>query len=83
MIRPDGTVIRNGADHTDETQRHENGRAESWQAGPSTTRVSMIHYTRESYKATDRRRTDLRTTDRHASWREVYAQCHIEVGMDE
>jgi len=28
------------------------------------------------------RTDDLRRRDRHASWREVYYQCHVEVPAD-
>jgi len=58
----DGRIKRNAADAIDETQNTENGRAESWQAGPSTTRVSMPYYSRESHKATDRSRIATQPT---------------------
>jgi len=70
-------------DDTPETHRRKNGRAESWQAGPSNNDVSNATYSSQSFKLTDDRRTGLRTTDNHASWREVYRACHVGVGVDE
>ena len=72
--KPDATVA------IDETQVEKTGRAESWQAGPSKQELSNATYAGDIHKRTDCR-TDLRTADRHASWREVYAQCHVGVGM--
>jgi hypothetical protein len=45
--------------------------------------VSNATNTGQSHKSTDRakQRTDLRTADRHASWREVATACHVEAGL--
>lgn len=79
----DGRTKPTADDDTLQTQDDENGRAESWQAGPSNKDVSNVTYSSYSFKLTDRRRTGLRTTDRHASWREVYYACHVEVGVND
>ena len=78
----DGTTKPDACDATDSTQDAENGRAESWQAGPSSKELSNATYTGDIHKPTDCR-TDIRTTDAHASWREVYRACHVGVGMNE
>ena len=81
---PDGRTKPERDDDRPQTQDDENGRAESWQAGPSKRNVSNATYTTQSFKLTDgRRRTGLRTIDNHASWREVYRACHVGVGVDE
>jgi len=61
IAAPDGRIKRNAADHTDEPKRNKNGRAESWQAGPSPNKPSMPNYSRESHKATDRSRIARRS----------------------
>jgi len=79
---PDGRIKRNATDAIVDTQDAENGRAESWQAGPSKKDLSNATFARDIHKTTGSSRTDLRTTDAHASWREVYAQCHVGVGVE-
>lgn len=37
-------------------------------------------YTADRLRSIDRR-TDLRTAERHASWREVAATCHVKAGL--
>jgi len=78
----DGRIKRDAAVSIDETQDDENGRAESWQAGPSKGAVSNETNARDIHKRCDDRRTDLRTTDAHASWREVYRACHVRGGRE-
>jgi hypothetical protein len=81
---PDGRIKPPAVDATVDTQDEENGRAESWQAGPSNGTVSNDEYTRDSHKSTERtHRTGLRRAANHASWREVYRACHVGVGMNE
>ena len=79
---PDGRTKQQRADDPPETHDAENGRAESWQAGPSTGDVSNATFDRQSFKLTDGRRTGLRATDDHASWQAVYRACHVGVGID-
>lgn len=80
----DGRIKPPAVDATVDTQDVENGRAESWQAGPSNGTSSNDEYTRQSHKSTERaHRTGLRGADNHASWRAVYAACHVGVGMNE
>ena len=69
----------------DATTQHENdGRDRSGQATPATGTSSNDEYTRQSHKSTERtHRTGLRRADNHASWRAVYAACHVGVGMNE
>jgi hypothetical protein len=46
--------------------------------------VSNVTNTGQRHKSIDQpRRTDLRTADRHASWREVATACHVEPGLGE
>ena len=78
----DGRIKRCPDVSIDETQDAKSGRAESWQAGPSSKELSNATYTGDIHKPTDCR-TDIRTTDAHASWREVYRACHVGVGMNE
>jgi len=52
-------------------------------AGTSTPARDQnnVTYTAGSLNSSDSdRRTDLRTDDRHCSWREVAAACHVEPG---
>jgi hypothetical protein len=80
----DGRIKPPAVDDTADTQDEENGRAESWQAGPSNGEVSNEKYTRQSHKSTEQQhRTGLRRAANHASWRQVYAACHVGVGMNE
>lgn len=79
----DGRTKRTRDDERPQAHEHENGRVESWQADPSTGAVSNVTFDRHGFKLTDDRRTGLRTTDDHASWREVYAACHVGVGVDD
>jgi len=41
--------------------------------------VSNDDYTGQRHKSTDRR-TDIRTVDGHASWRQVARACHVKPG---
>lgn len=50
------------------------------QEGPTEETSSDDRYNGERHKSSGRRRTDLRTTDEHASWREVAYSCHCEPG---
>lgn len=79
----DGRTKHQRDDDIPETHDEENGRAESWQAGPSKGNVSNATFDRQSFKLTDARRTGLRATEQHASWREVYRACHVGVGIDD
>lgn len=66
-----------------ETQTRENGRDESWQGVPSKGAVSNETNARHIHKRFEHRRTGIRSTDRHASWLDVYRACHVGVGMNE
>jgi hypothetical protein len=46
---------------------------------PVESGVSNGNYTGQRHKSTDER-TDIRTADRHASWREVARACHVQPG---
>jgi hypothetical protein len=52
---------------------------------PAGKELSDATYTGQRHKSTEQRtrRTDLRTADRHASWREVASACHVEPGLGE
>ena len=78
-----GTVKRNEPHDTPQAHENENGRAESWQAGPSRRNVRNDRYASHSHKHSDGRRTGLKATDDHATWRQVYRHCHVGVGMNE
>jgi len=68
----------------DATPQDENdGRDRSGQATPATGTSSNDEYTRQSHKSTERtHRTGLRAAENHASWRAVYAACHVGVGHE-
>ncbi len=51
---------------------------ESDQDHPARGTSSNATYNTKSDKSTDRARTGLKTTDEHASWREVYRACGVE-----
>jgi hypothetical protein len=78
---PDGRTIPAAGHEIHDTQERAKGRVESWQADPSERSVSNAINERHVYKRTDRR-TGLRQTDDHASWRQVYRHCHVGVGID-
>jgi hypothetical protein len=68
------TEEQNGPKATEQTQ---SGSGRAWQASPS----QRGHYDRNhSYHSESHKRTDLRTLDDHASWRQVYRHCHIDGG---
>jgi hypothetical protein len=46
---------------------------------PVGSGVSNDDYTRQRHKSTDAR-TDIRTVDGHASWRQVARACHVNPG---
>ena len=65
------------------TQRENDGRDRSGQATPATGTSSNAKYTTDSHKSTERtHRTGLRRVENHASWRAVYAACHVGVGHE-
>lgn len=64
------------------TQDENDSRGRSGQATPAAT-SSDEKYTSDSHKSTERtHRTGLRRADNHASWRAVYAACHVGVGHE-
>lgn len=54
-------------------------------SAPADRSVSDDTYHGQSHKSIEqpKRRTDLRTIDRHCSWREVANACHVEPGLGE
>lgn len=75
-------------DDDDAEQATEDENAAGGGAGTSTPagkELSDATYTGQRHKSTEQRerRTDLRTVDRHASWREVATACHVEPGLRE
>jgi len=64
------------------TSRKNDSRDRSGQAIPAAT-SSNEKYTTDSHKSTERtHRTGLRRVENHASWRAVYAACHVGVGHE-
>jgi hypothetical protein len=83
-----GDGFTSAADDDDPEQATENENAAGDGAGTSTPagkELSDDTYTGQSHKSTEQqqRRTDLRTADRHASWREVANACHVDAGRGE
>jgi hypothetical protein len=72
MSEPSGRTKRQASFAKDETQDEENGRAESWQAGPSNKNLSMPEYTRRIHK-----RTDCRTASHEMAQRVTTRPCAV------
>jgi len=79
-MRDDGSLKRYERESKPDATEQTSGRGESWQAAPSRRSVRNARSDSHDYKPIDSR-TGLKTTDDHASWRQVYRHCHVGVGM--
>jgi hypothetical protein len=73
-FKPD--AAQDSANAQEQTNREEAGAGTS---SSSQKTSANEDYTNQRHNCNDRR-TDVRTTDRHYSWREVYAATHVRPG---